>query len=59
MRVANNLTMFEKNVVEILTMLCTQASDSGLIKTSSDWALELMKPEYKDKIKDVYTTLII
>ena len=50
--------MFEKNVVEILTMLCTTANECGLIKTSSEWAVELMKPEYKDKIKDVNSKFI-
>ncbi|MFM7853804.1 MAG: hypothetical protein ACKO96_18250, partial [Flammeovirgaceae bacterium] len=42
--------MFEKHLVEILTSCVIETRKANLKKASAQWALELMKPEYRDKI---------
>lgn len=54
LRVANNITMFEKDVVNILTTVVIECTEGGLNKSASEYALVLMNDKYKNFIKDAY-----
>lgn len=42
--------MFDKHLVEILTSCVIETRKANMKRASAQWALELMKPEYRDKI---------
>ena len=57
LRVANNMTMFEEDKVNIMTSVTIECNEAGLHRSSSQWAIELMK-DYKGKIKEKYKSRI-
>lgn len=58
LRVANNLTMFEKDIVNILTTVVIECAEVGLNKSASQYALVLMNEKHKALIKDAYRAKI-
>jgi WD repeat-containing protein 19 len=51
LRVANNIQMFEKHVVEILTNLVLICNEAKLLKSASEWAFTLFdNAKYKDRL---------
>jgi len=58
LRVANNITMFEKDIVNILTTVVIECAEVGLNKSASQYALVLMNDKYKNYIKDAYRSKI-
>jgi WD repeat-containing protein 19 len=46
--------MFEKDIVKILTTVVIECSESGLNKSASQFAIELMKDNYKPLIPESY-----
>ena len=57
LRVANNMTMFEEDKVKIMTIAAVECQEAGLGKSSSQWAIELMK-DYKGAIPESYKARI-
>ncbi len=43
LRVGNNITNFEEDKVKIMTMISLGCQEVGLKKSSSTWAIKLMK----------------
>jgi WD repeat-containing protein 19 len=58
LRVANNINMFEKDIVNILTTVVIECAEVGLNKSASQYALVLMNEKYKNSIKDAYRSKI-
>lgn len=51
LRVGNNIQMFEKHIVEILTNLVLICNEAKLTKSASEWAFTLFdNPKYKDRL---------
>lgn len=51
LRIANNIQMFEKHAVGILTNVCLTCHDANLLKSASEWAFTLIdNSNYKDMI---------
>ena len=57
LRVGNNITMFEEDKVKIMTTIALECQEAGLHKSSSQWAIELMK-DYKGSIPENYKSVI-
>ena len=57
LRVGNNITMFEEDKVKIMTTIALECQEAGLHKSSSSWAIELMK-DYKASIPENYKNVI-
>ena len=57
LRVANNITMFEVDKVKIMTTVALECQEAGLHRSSSAWAIELMK-DHKDAIPENYKSVI-
>ena len=57
LRVGNNITMFEEDKVKIMTTISLECQEAGLHKSSSTWAIELMK-DYKASIPENYKNII-
>ena len=57
LRVANSLTMFEEDKVKIMTTVAIECQEAGLYRSSSQWAIELMK-DYKGAIPENYKNKI-
>ena len=57
LRVANNITMFEEDKVKIMTTVALECQEAGLHKSSSAWAIELMK-DHKGSIPENYKSVI-
>ena len=60
LRVRNNITMFEEDKVKIMTTITIETQEAGLLRSNSQWSIELMKdnkgqiPEhYKSKIDKI------
>jgi len=50
--------MFEKDLVKILTTVVIECTESGLNKSASIYAIELMKENYRSLIPESYKTKI-
>ena len=57
LRVANSITMFEEDKVKIMTTVAIECQEAGLLRSSSQWAIELMK-DYKGAIPENYKSKI-
>ena len=57
LRVGNNITMFEEDKVKIMTTITIETQEAGLLRSSSQWAIELMK-DYKGQIPEHYKSKI-
>ena len=57
LRVGNNITMFEEDKVKIMTTIALECQEAGLHKSSSSWAIELMK-DHKSSIPENYKSVI-
>jgi WD repeat-containing protein 19 len=47
LRVANNQTMFEKDIVKILTTVVIECTESGFNKSAAEWAHKLVEDDTK------------
>jgi WD repeat-containing protein 19 len=58
LRVANNITMFDKDAPKILTTVVVECSECQLNKSASEWALVLMGENYKSGVPESYKSKI-
>jgi WD repeat-containing protein 19 len=54
LKVANNISMFEKDASKILTTVVIECSESGLNKSASNFAINLMSDNYRHLIPEAY-----
>lgn len=57
LRIANNISMFERDKVKIMTTVTIECNEAGLTKSGSQWAVDLMK-DHKNAIPDKYKAKI-
>ena len=57
LRVRNNITMFEEDKVKIMTTIRIETQEAGLLRSNSQWSIELMK-DYKGQIPEHYKSKI-
>lgn len=58
LKVANNISMFEKDAVKILTTVVIECTESGLNRSASQFSIELMKEDFRHLIPESYRAKI-